>query len=217
MTVTTVFASTGDGYIESSNANYSLARSGSNLIADDTATVLRVGQFIFGIYLCDEAFVSFDTSAIPDTDAVSAVTLDTWLTGDLSATDFELRAISRDWGSNVSTLDFVPGSELATLDSGVVASRTTTAGGWAVGVYITWGSQPAFLTVPNLKTGTVRLCLYSFEQGPNNSAPAGNEVVEFASADTAGTANDPKLTVTHAAVPSRAPAQSFPNRIWRVA
>lgn len=219
-TVTTVFSGTNDGDLEStSETDYSTARAGTEGISANTsATTMVVGQALFVddpffLFLCDEAFVSFDTSPIADSDVVSAVVLDLYLSSDFSDTDFTIEARSRDWGATLTTEDFVAG---ASLSSQTLLASISTSGIGSTGSYKTLTSQAAFLTAPNIKTGTVYVMLCSSRM-TNNNAPSGNEYVSLSSANASGTTQDPKLTITHAAAGGGPPFfASRPNRIWRL-
>lgn len=214
-TVTTVFSAAGDGQVLSSDTTYSIARAGSgSLSANTAATTIQIGQRVpAGNFQCYEGFLSFDTSAITDTDVVTVVTLDMWLTTDSSTTDFTLEARDRDWtAGGLTTADYVAGASLSGLTR--VASLATSGIG-ATGAYKTYTSDASFLTVTNLKTGTVALLIHSSRHSGNNS-PAGEENVLFSSADETGTTQDPKLTITHNALATAPPVfQRFPARVWR--
>lgn len=218
MTVTTVFSGTTDGYInsEDNTPTYSLARAGtgSSITADTASTTFEVGQFFsagLDVYRCYEGFLSFDTSAITDTDLVSIITLDVWLVTDSSTTDFTLEARERDWGAALTTADFVAGASLSGL---TLMASISTLGIGATGAYKTLTSQAAFLTATNLKTGTVYLLLDSSRQVGNNTA-AGSESVILSSADNTGTTQDPKLTITHTSSGKAFPPfQRSTPRVW---
>lgn len=199
-TTTTVFAGTTDGYVSSTNATYATARSGSGLAANTTSD-LRIGQSRPKDYLVEEGFLSFDTSAIDDGDTVSAVTLSLWLTTDSSTANFITEAREYDWGAGLTTADYRPGADLSGLT--LMASIDSNGIG-ATGAYKDFTSEAAFLSATGLKTGTVYLNLSSSEQRLN-SAPTGNEFCIWESADTAGTTNDPKLTIVHAAAATFTP------------
>lgn len=217
MTVTTLFADTADGDASSTSATYSLARSGGVLASPAvSASELWVGQTVFGTYSCYESFLSFDTSSIPDSDVISAIALDLWLVTDGSAGDFTVRARERDWGASVTTADWVAGASLAGV--GNMLGDLSSVGIGATGAYKTFTISAAQLTnwknAANMKTGTVRLILYSVQHS-NGVAPGGDERLAFSSADVAGTAQDPKLTVTHAAATfGPPPFQRSTPRVW---
>lgn len=191
MTTSTFYASTADGQIESFNATYSTARSGGTLTANTAGGSANVGQ-VAG-YSCYEAFLSFDTSAIPDGDIITAVTLSLDGTGatDGSDTDFTINARVYDWGASLTTADWIAGASLS--GNTLVASRSTS--GWSAAGYNAFASEAAFLTAIN-KTGVTYLVISS-SRHEAGATPSGNEYVGFATANNSGTANDPKLVVTH--------------------
>lgn len=198
-TVTTVFADLADGYISSEDSTYSDARTGSALTAATSNTTRFCGQehsTFVSLYACYEMFVSFDTAAITDSDVVSAVALDMWLDTDASTTDFTTEARDVDWGSSLTTADWVAG---ASLGSSTLVASIGSSGIGSTGAYKTFTSETAFLTVANIKTGTVHLLLSSDRQRLGN-APSSNttEYLIWAMADSSGTSSDPKLTITHA-------------------
>lgn len=215
-TVTTVFASAaGDGYLACNNATYSTARSGGGSITVDAVSFLLAGQTQIGggDYTVYESFVSFDTSAIADADVVSAVALDLMLNSDSSTTDFTLQARDFDWGASLTTADWVPG---ANLGSNTLVATLNSSGIGATGAYKTFTSQAAFLSVSNIKTGTVHLVLASDRTASGVAPPNASEYLGFEDAEQAGTTQDPKLTITHAAPGSSPFFTSRPNRIWRL-
>lgn len=221
MTVTTIFGSTADSDISSADPSYAAARGqvgGSTKATPvSSANELVVGQLLFGNYACYESFIAFDTSGIPDTDVISAVSLDLWLVTDNSTFDFTVRAREYDWGASVTTADFVAGPNLAI--TGNHLGDLASSGIGAAGAYKTFTTSAAIVTnwinAANMKTGTVRLILYSINQS-NGDAPTGDERLIFSSADVAGTTQDPKLTVTHAAPTAfaRPVFQRTTPRVW---
>ncbi|WP_062434996.1 hypothetical protein [Herbidospora daliensis] len=214
-TVTTVFADTGDGTIDSSNATYSTARSGSNLAATTSNTDLFIGQGEFGgEYYISEGFLSFDTSAIPDTDNVTAIALALWQLSDESTTDFTLEARQSAWTSGgLTTADWVAGASLGSL---TLLASINTSGIGADGAYKTLTSETALLSATNLKTGTVAMLLCSSRHRGNNTPSAGtSEAIGVASANDTGTTHDPKLTITHAGSNAVPMFTSRPARIWK--
>lgn len=188
-TVTTVYATApvGAGSVDSSNATYATARTGGTLNISGNHLVGQLPG-----YSCDEAFVIFDTSGIPDTDTVSAV------------------VASFDGNLNGSTADFVAGLAASSYNGGAVVT-----GDWVSGAAIptpelgTWNSSgysadynaftetADFKTAIN-KTGNTSLIIYS-QSHRDGTTPTANEYVYFTDADAAGTTTDPKLDITHAA------------------
>ncbi|MGR6923080.1 hypothetical protein ACU635_53250 [[Actinomadura] parvosata] len=214
-TVTTVFSSTADGSIESADGSaYSTARAGTGtLFVDTNPNNIDVGQ-THPVYLVYEGFISFDTSSIPDAATVSAVALALWLTADQSNIDFTLEARTYDWGSSLTAGDWVPGANLGSL---TLLASLATSGIGATGAYKTFASEVAFLAAPNIKTGIVHVMLSS-SRTRLNTAPSSNiEKCTFSAADTTGTTQDPKLTITHAGGDGSLPLfRPYPNRIWRL-
>ena len=188
MTTTTFFANTNDGYIESANATYSTARSGGTLTAFSVGQDFNCGQALgFSVY---EAFVSFDTSSIPDTDDVTNAVLSLYVSSDQSATDFVLEARSYSWSAGgLTTGDYVAGASLSS--NLLVASLDTSL---LVGGAYNDFSRADYMTQAINKTGVTDFILDSAKTvaGTQNST---NDYVIFVSANGA---NAPKLTVTYA-------------------
>lgn len=212
-TVTTIFADAADGYTQCNNATYSTAQSGAGtFVVTDNNVAATVGQSNgSSIYRCYQGYLSFDTSSITDTDRVYTVVLDTALFADSSTVDFTAKAAYLDWGTSITSADWnsnpnALSEQVATLD---------TLGIGSVDVYKTWTSTAAFLTVTNIKTGSVRLLIYS-SLFASATPPALNstEHIQLYSTEQTGTSLDPKLTITHAAV-AVPPFQSKPARRWR--
>lgn len=209
MTVTTVFSTAiSDGYIQSQNASYALCRAGSSQVVNDTDTEFSVGQLVFGIFVINQGFCRYDTSAISVTDLVSSAVHELFWTSDFTDTNFTMRVRAYDYGSPLFPSDFVPGASISTTGTHVASLA---AGGGSLGTYLTLTN----VALPaNINKGDITsLYYYSLEQ-ENNSAPGGNEFLGFSSADEAGTTQDPKITVTHAATTSRIPYSGTPFRIW---
>ena len=190
---TTVFtaATNGGDSIDSFNATYTTARSGSSqsLLGD-----MVVGQWFGGIYGCREAFVKFDTSSLPDGATITSVLLEMKLSTDSSVTDFIAEVYVKDWGAAVDTGDWVAGASL----SGLTRVATIDSNGiGATNAYKSFTSDAAFLTAINT-TGTTYLMLASSRHRAG-SAPSADEQLYWA--QNAG--NQPKLTVTYASTTSQ--------------
>ncbi|MFC5834662.1 hypothetical protein [Nonomuraea insulae] len=208
-TVTTVFGVSGDGIVRGFSSNYSTARSTASQVSSSGS----VGQsFSVSDYFCHEGFVGFDTSSLVDSDMVSAVELALWLETDSSNTDYTLEVRDRDWGASLELADYVAGASLGGFTR---VATLTTSGIGAAGAYKAFASDATFLTVSNIKTGTVRL-LVSSDRQRSGTAPTGIEMVTFSFSSASGTTQDPKLTITHAGIGSLPVFQPRPNRIWRL-
>lgn len=193
-TVSTFYGITGDGRVTSNNATYSTARTGGTLASN--TTVLDVGQYTPTGYYCLESFCAFDTSSIPDADAIYQVNLNLWLDWDLSDTDFTVQVHPKVWTSGgLTTADWVSGADIGALTQ--LATLDTSSMG-AEGAYKTFTENGTeFRSAINL-TGNTELLLTSSRHQAGD-VPTGDEMVRFEDADNAGTTKDPKLVVTHAA------------------
>lgn len=141
-----------------------------------------------------EGFLAWDVSSIPGGDTIVAATVSLVIDTDLTTYDpvWEIRAY--DWGATLDTDDWRTGAQLtaltllATLDSATsggtglrdlasTAALTTSTAGWASG----W--VRAVLASDTVRTGE-----------PTHSA---NEYIVVRFPPSTGTANDPRLTITH--------------------
>jgi len=219
LTVTAIFASTNDGFLEANARSYQDAAVGASLTVnvpiavDDTSTVIRVGQFFFlEVYVVDQGFIEFDTSSIPDNDNITVATLSMFYVSDFTNADFTIEAVIYDWSPTLESSDYYGFLGFGDAPDGpVVASRLMNATG--LGTLVAFTSNANMLLNIN-KLGTTQMMLYSLEH-KNFSTPTANEFVEFRSADQAGTTQDPVLTITHNSVPSKFPYTSRPRHVWR--
>lgn len=202
MTTTTVFSDTSDGRIASQSTSYTTARAGGTLTAVTAGANFPVGQssdFAGGVdnYEVNEGFVRFDTSSIPDTDTISAAELSLSLNFDQSTTDFTVEARVSDWGTTLTTADWVAGASLSGLTRvGTLAS----SGIGSTGAYKAFTEDGTNLRTAINVTGDTRLLLCSSRHVAGTSPASGvSETLYFDSADAAGTTKDPKLVITHAA------------------
>ena len=192
-TVTTVFATApgGAGSVLSEDAVYATARTGSTLAVVGNHVV---GQWFTGSHNCWESFVEFDTSGIPDTDTVSAVTASLDGGNDSSTTDFTAKI--------AGPANYNGGAALTTdWESGADLNAKTVLATWASSGYS--ADYNAFTETADFaaainKTGTTLLILFS-NRHADGTEPTGAERVTFIDADAAGTTTDPKLDITHAA------------------
>jgi hypothetical protein len=169
------------------------------LSADSTSTFMEIGQVFFGgsTYFCYEGFVQFDTSTINDTDSVSDAVLSLWGNTDSTTTDFTMQARIHDWGATLATTDHVPGSQLSTKT--LLATFNTS--GFSTAGYNDFTSNSNFAS--NVTVTGVTYILVNSDRHMNANTPTGEERLQVKTANTAGTTNDPKLTVTHAAATAR--------------
>lgn len=188
-TVTTVYSNTSDGYIQSSDATYSNAREGTGSLLTQSGTLFSGQIFQAATYFCFESFLNFDTSSIADTDVIDSALFDLYLLQDLTiGSDFINECRVYDWGATLTTGDFVAGSSLgsqtlvATFDvSGISAGYNTH----------TDVDLPANIN----KAGTTRLMINSDRH--RLGLVTSRERIQWRAAETSGTSQDPRLTITH--------------------
>lgn len=216
MTVTTVFAGTADDGIVSRAATYANARAGTSttLFAvqssaswNSDTSVIEVGQQNIGgsDFFCFQSFLSFDTSSIPDTDTVSAAALavieeaTSYGPAEFTTAD-TLQARTFNWGASVTTADYQAGATF----NGLTLLASLASGSWAANpTYNTLTENGTnFQTAVNV-TGTTFVVLGTANFA-GNTAPSVDtrSYWPILSANTTGTTQDPKLTVTHAAAAS---------------
>lgn len=193
-TVSTFYANTEDGRIESfTNGSYDSARAGTGLAASSTETSYWVGQtYSGGFYSIKEAFLSFNTSAIGDSDTINAASLSVYGATDSSTTDFTIQARTKDWGASLTTADWVAGADLGALT--LLATFSTS--GFTTSGYNTFTENGSNLRSAISLTGITYILLNSSRHEAGNT-PTGSEQVKIYFADEAGTTQDPKLVVTY--------------------
>lgn len=191
MATYTFYGGTADGDVYSGDANPVLARAGTgaelSLLSGNSQTYFSFGQELAGAtYYVYEAFISFDTSSVVGT-PVSA-TLALYVSNDQSATDFTMTARAYDWGTTVTTADFVPAASMTSYST----RATLSTSGITVNAYNSFTSDSSFAA--NSVSGTLRLLLHT-DRNPLGTNPTGKEYVGCHSGDGA---NPPRLTITTA-------------------
>jgi hypothetical protein len=190
-TTYTIFGDTSDGRTFSEHSSYATARTaigtgGSTATGNDHP----VGQNFFSPnYYCFQMLIAFDTSAIPDTATITAVTLSMYSEQNNSTTDFTVEARLFDWGATVTNADYVSGDDMAAKT--LLASYPTSS--HVINAYNVLTSEAAFAANINL-TGFTRILLCSSRQRVGNT-PTGNEYVNLNTAENTGITKDPKLVV----------------------
>lgn len=200
MTVTTIYSDAADDWIQSQDVVYATCRAGGGSTGVGGGAVLSIGQWdpsTFGFYLCYESFISFDTSVVGAGQEVTQAQLGLYGTFDGSVTDYTIEARVDDWGASVTTGDWVPGADLGALRR--VATFATS--GWSTAGYNTFTEDGGNFRSEINVTGSTRLILVT-DRLVAGTAPTTVELVQASSADAAGTTQDPKLVVTHAAYPT---------------
>lgn len=200
----TVYAESYDGYTDAyNNGTYATAREswGANVSLNSAGTdtgAMTLGQqkasTYYDIY---EAFLSFDTSSIPDDATIDSVVLSLWSLTDNSSTDFVIQARTLDFGNTLTVGDHVAGTTFNGLT--LLASRST-SGGFTTGGYRDLTSEVAFLSAIN-KTGKTRMVLCS-DRFAAGTAPTQGETVVIDSSESSGNAARLVVAYTEAATSS---------------
>lgn len=192
MATLTVYAKTSDGYLDSYSTDYSTARAGTGtLYVDTTNNALVCGQTLLGdTYHVYEAFLQYDTSALPDASVISSVKEELYLSLDQSYTaDYTEEVRAYDWGDTLTADDWVAGANLGNYT--LLSSKTVSPSAG----YNEFPTSADFVAAIN-KTGDTRL-FHSSNRHRIGNAPIGGENVNWYSADQSGTTQDPKLTIEY--------------------
>ena len=203
MTTTIVFGVAGDGYVNSSDNNYTTARGGPGEFVGVGNTIF-VGQkkSSGGLFTVQQGFIGFSFTAVPATELVTAAHIQL-KHSTISSADYtrDLYIRGYDWEpGGLQATDYRAEPYAGTLHARIIGSN-------AVGAtkYSFAGGSPM---VDLLNSGENRL-FYSVHSSRLTGATAPftgqDETQSFYSADQAGTADDPILAFTsvprHALIP----------------
>jgi hypothetical protein len=146
--------------------------------------------------------IFFDSSAIPDTDTVSAATLSIYGT-DKADVGTAINPTCNIFGSTSVATTTIPDSDFSALNATAKCDTAITYANWSTAGYNDFTLNASGLADVS-KTGLSRFAWREAAYDAPNSAPTWSAATDHRingnSADVAGTANDPKLVVTHAAV-----------------
>lgn len=193
MSTTTVYAGSEDGYVVSEDASWATARGATtgDSVTKNQTYGYAVSDLNVASYRVWRLFFPFDTSAIPDTDTISAATFGLF-TGEASQP------------SGTPYFGVVEGTQADTL---VVAdfdacgstelSDSRAQGGTAASQNKTWSFNATGLTKIS-KTGATKLCVRC-DYDLDNTTPTALRFQNFRMSETSGTTSDPYITITHAA------------------
>lgn len=183
---TVIYSDAADGYIGSADNSYGLARAGTGAVLTANGTNLAVGQDAdVTTKGCYETFISFDTSSITGPTTTS---LQLYGLADGSTLDFTAQAYLYDWGSTLTTADWVPGGSLSALT--------------ALGTWESSGYTAAYNIFSDFDdnldlSGSTRILIASdrlaIGNAPTTELP---EYVVFYSSEASGTTTDPKLVIS---------------------
>lgn len=198
-TVSTFYAETSDAageYVTTSGwANCIALTGGSSQIFSATATTGWIGCYASGsTRAVQPAFFAFNTSAI-GTDTISAAVFSLYGSSGGGDTGETYRLYAFDWSAGgLTTADIRTSVQLQALTE--CAGRASSS--WSTSGYNDFTETGTNLQTSINKTGTTYLMVNGSRQ-EDNSEPTTAQDAEFYFADQTGTANDPKLVVTHAA------------------
>lgn len=177
------------GYVYGQNATYSTARTTAT---STSGAFIVVGQNWSGaVYECQEGFIQFDTSALPDGATITGVTLKLYPSFDNSGTDFTINVLGFDWGASLTTADWRTPTQAAALTN---YGSYATASGWSGG-YKSITGNASFIAAIN-KTGMTYIMLVSSRWQAGNT-PTGGEYVQPQNYDGA---NPPQLVIDYTGV-----------------
>lgn len=211
MTVTTLYADTSDGSCRHEGAGYDTIHDATASAGVLTANAALYATFwksgtTYYIYV---HFTPFDSSGISASDTISAATYSIYKSGDAANADSQtiglVQSQQATWNS-LGTGDYdqrgdainnpTEGATRVAYSAGAGTgymdfTMNATGIGW---IARTGETKPASASA----TGKTQLAI-RFSGDMDDSAPTGANYCLFYMADQAGTTNDPKLVVTHAA------------------
>lgn len=179
--------------LSSSEISYASARAGENFSASP-GNPLVAGQNFFPAatypeaWVVQESFIDFDTSTLVGT--ITVATLSLGLDEDSSDTDFTVEARLHDWGTTLTTVDWVAGTLLGTK---TLLATLPTLGIGATGSYKAMTESGTALRDNINRVGVTRIILCS-DRHRIGTAPTDREFIQFRKWDDA--ALKAKLVVT---------------------
>lgn len=133
MPIVTIDGHSSDGWIQSRHATYATARASGTLTAVQDTNLIVSNHSDASAYRCDESFIAFDTSVLPDAAIINSVTLRLYLLQLYNAAGWDpVTAEARifDWGTSLTTADRVQGANLAALPLAATLSATALSPGY---------------------------------------------------------------------------------------
>lgn len=189
MATYTIYGDTADGDVRASSAAYSVARAAYPGVvhSGNSATYLQVGQELYlGVYYIYQGCIGFDTSSVSGT--ITSVTLDLYVSGDVSDTDFTVEARTADWASTVTGADYIAGGDISALP----LRATLATSGITLNAYNSFTSESGFAASIG---SSVKLMLFS-DRNRAGTAPSGAESIGVGSGDRTPQATyAPRLTI----------------------
>lgn len=181
-TTYTIYSGAADGYV---GATPWTAGDGGGDSVNNTTGSPTVGR-LSGTGWGYESFLTFDTSIVVGT--ITSATLSIYVTNDTSNTDFTIEVRLHDWGTSLTTADWLSSETLGTKT--LLASLSTD--GLTVSAHNTFTSDAAFLSNIN-QAGETRVVVCSDRHRLGLTAPA-SEYMAFKGHDGID-AEKPKLVI----------------------
>lgn len=196
MTTVTIYPSE-DGEIQGTTGSGYAAARATSTSGNTSSVTAGVGQRSIGggaIFSVRRGYLFFDTTTtnIPADATITSATLYLCSAVDGSTTDFEIQIRRQDWESPLDDA----GLRETNYDDSLAASLDVvfrnTSSGWTVDTYYS-----AAVTIGNIDRDNGTKYVVISKEDIDNSAPTGDEYVEFYTVDQTGTAKDPYLEVTY--------------------
>ena len=188
----TLYDATSDGFLNSSNATYSVAAAGTGTFTvDTTATnVACYGDTVYNLY---ESFVSFDLSSIPAGAVLNSAAMAFGLIqAPNSANPVTMEVRKYNWGGSLSSANWRTPAQLTALNLACSRLFTSTDPVGGARYTLTNGTLLADLT-----PGVVNYFVFNASGLRSGTAPTGVEVVNFYSANFSGNTDAPSLAVNY--------------------
>ena len=189
--VTELFTSTTlDGYLQKYSAtSYADCQSATPTVRDET--FVDVGQYYAANEWCIwRAYISFDTSSIPDGATITGAELKLWVQGDFSDTDFNVNVYDGTqpiWGDTLTASDW----DCGTNSEGIILATANAVKNYWFNISI----GTSYIS----KTEKTQFELRSSREG---TTPTGDEYIRFYCGDSADDVYKPKLEVSYNAPPT---------------
>lgn len=205
-TTTVVYSDAGDGIVRASNNTWATLRAasaGSSVNNNSPAYCAweKEGAFFNGY----QPFFMFDTSVIPATDTISAATFKLSLNGDNDRNDSQQLSITNSTQATWNSIDTGDFDQRGGSTEGMTRINCPTG---ATSGYIDFALNATGLTfiarsgetIPGSASasGKTQLAI-RWSSDLDNSTPTARTYMQVRTANAAGTANDPYLTIDHTA------------------
>jgi hypothetical protein len=198
MTVSTFYSTSTDGYIAAQGTTFLRSQDALDGYAYAAAGAAsgQLGNAKFGAtdFFVMQDFIGFDTSAIPDTDSISAAVLSLYGNTSHAVANFVIEAAALDWsGGGITVADF---RNKAAANALTPLANWDTANGWSISGYNDFTTLSGMAATIN-KTGSTYFVLFSRNDRLDVACTTEEWVVPWLGADST---RKPKLTVTHSGV-----------------